>query len=64
MTAQPGDPTKAVLAIRALAEAAEPPLRLPLGSDCVRLIEQKATALSNDLAAARVSAPATDFATA
>jgi NAD(P)-dependent dehydrogenase (short-subunit alcohol dehydrogenase family) len=32
---QPGDPGKFVAAIRQLAVTTDPPLRLPLGSDCV-----------------------------
>jgi NAD(P)-dependent dehydrogenase (short-subunit alcohol dehydrogenase family) len=58
---QPGDPAKAVAAIRALAEADEPPLRLPLGSDSLALFEQKATALGETVDAERSRASATDY---
>ena len=61
---QPGDPAKAVAAIRALAETDEPPLRLPLGSDSVALFEQKAAALSETVDAERSRASTTDYATA
>jgi hypothetical protein len=37
---QPGDPNKAAAAILHVAGLAEPPLRLLLGSDAVRLAEQ------------------------
>ncbi|KAA0095981.1 hypothetical protein CIW49_20755 [Mycolicibacterium sp. P1-18] len=61
---QPGDPAKAVAAIRALAEADDPPLRLPLGSDSLALFEQKATALRETADAERSRASATDYASA
>lgn len=38
---QPGDPAKAAQAMIAVVEAAEPPLRLPLGGDAVGAIRQK-----------------------
>ncbi|TRW79869.1 SDR family NAD(P)-dependent oxidoreductase [Mycolicibacterium sp. 018/SC-01/001] len=59
---QPGDPAKAVAAIRALAAADDPPLRLPLGSDSVALMAQKAAALAETADAERIRAAATDFA--
>jgi NAD(P)-dependent dehydrogenase (short-subunit alcohol dehydrogenase family) len=37
---QPGDPVKAAAVIIHIASLAEPPLRLPLGSDAARAIEQ------------------------
>jgi len=37
---QPGDPVKAAAVIVHIASLAEPPLRLPLGSDAARAIEQ------------------------
>ncbi|HEY4199904.1 MAG TPA: oxidoreductase [Devosiaceae bacterium] len=36
---QPGDPTKAAAALLHIASLAEPPLRLPLGSDAAKAIE-------------------------
>ena len=59
---QLGDPAKAVAAIRALAEADEPPLRLPLGSDSLALFDQKATVLRETADAERSRASATDYA--
>ncbi|MCV7424465.1 SDR family NAD(P)-dependent oxidoreductase [Mycobacterium yunnanensis] len=59
---QPGDPGKAVAAIRALAAADDPPLRLPLGSDSVALMAQKAASLAETAEAERTRAAATDFA--
>ncbi len=38
--AQPGDPVKAAAVIMHIATLDEPPLRLLLGSDDVRLVEQ------------------------
>ena len=58
---QPGDPAKAVAAIRALAADDDPPLRLPLGSDCLALLEQKVAALDEVVEVARTQAPTTDF---
>jgi hypothetical protein len=46
---QPGNPVHAVAAIRKLVTAAEPPLRLQLGSDCVGLVENKPTSVANEL---------------
>ena len=46
---QPGDPAKAVAAIRQLAATADPPLRLQLGSDCVRLVEGKLASVAREL---------------
>lgn len=59
---QPGDPAKAVAAIRALAEADDPPVRLPLGSDSLALLEQKASSLRQTVDAERSRASATDYA--
>jgi NAD(P)-dependent dehydrogenase (short-subunit alcohol dehydrogenase family) len=60
---QPGDPAKAVAAIRELAAAADPPLRLPLGSDSVALMAQKAASLAQTAETERTRAATTDFAT-
>ena len=46
---QPGDPVKAAAAIRQLAAIPEPPLRLPLGSDCVTLVEGKLDSVAREL---------------
>ncbi|MDI5962258.1 oxidoreductase [Streptantibioticus silvisoli] len=58
---QPGDPVKAVAAIRRLAVAAEPPLRLQLGSDCVNLVEGKLASVAEELDQWRELALSTDF---
>jgi NAD(P)-dependent dehydrogenase (short-subunit alcohol dehydrogenase family) len=59
---QPGDPVKAAAAIRQLAAAPEPPLRLQLGSDCVNLVEGKLTSVAIELGQWRDLALSTDFA--
>jgi NAD(P)-dependent dehydrogenase (short-subunit alcohol dehydrogenase family) len=41
---QPGDPAKAAAAILRIADHGEPPLRLLLGNDAVRIVEQADTA--------------------
>ncbi len=46
---QPGDPHKLSLAILALADAAQPPLRLPLGSDTVAGIREKNAFVEQEL---------------
>jgi NAD(P)-dependent dehydrogenase (short-subunit alcohol dehydrogenase family) len=58
---QPGDPTKAVAALRELVAAADPPLRLQLGSDCVSLVEGKLAAVADELHRWRGLALSTDF---
>jgi hypothetical protein len=61
---QPGGPGKAVAAIRKLAAATDPPLRLQLGSDCVNLVEGKLSAVAKDLGQSRDLALSTDFTSA
>ncbi|MEH6377931.1 oxidoreductase [Streptomyces sp. KLMMK] len=61
---QPGDPVKAAQAVVALAHSAEPPLRLPLGSDSVARIEAKLAHVTGELAAWRHVALSTDHDTA
>jgi NAD(P)-dependent dehydrogenase (short-subunit alcohol dehydrogenase family) len=58
---QPGDPRKLAQAFIALANAKEPPLRLPLGSDTVERIESKNAFVARELAAWRTTATSTDF---
>ncbi len=58
---QPGDPVQAVAAIRRLAAAAEPPLRLQLSSDCVNLVEGKLASVAKELDQWRELALSTDF---
>ena len=59
---QPGDPMKAAAAIRQLAAARQPPLRLQLGSDCVSLVEGKLATMAEELDRWRELALSTDFA--
>jgi len=58
---QRGDPRKLAQAFIALANAKEPPLRLPLGSDTVERIESKNAFVAHELAAWRTIATSTDF---
>jgi len=60
--AQPGDPAKLATAILALVGAEQPPLRLPLGSDTVALIERKNRSVTDELARWRSLSLSTDFA--
>lgn len=59
--AQPGDPARLATAILTLVASAEPPLRLPLGSDTVARIEQKNAFVAGELDAWRSVALSTDF---
>lgn len=59
--AQRGDPRKLATAFIALANAKNPPLRLPLGSDTVARIEAKNAFVAEELAAWREIATSTDF---
>ena len=58
---QPGDPVRAAAAIRDLVAAAEPPVRLPLGSDCVGLVEGKLGFVAKELDQWRELALSTDY---
>jgi hypothetical protein len=60
--AQPGDPAKLATAILALVGAEQPPLRLPLGTDTVALIERKNRSVTDELARWRSLSLSTDFA--
>jgi NAD(P)-dependent dehydrogenase (short-subunit alcohol dehydrogenase family) len=59
--AQPGDPAKLAVAILALVNAPNPPLRLPLGSDTVAKIAEKNTFVTAETAQWRDLAISTDF---
>lgn len=59
--AQPGDPAKFAEAMLALANAEQPPLRLPLGSDALARIEQKHAQVEAELQAWRALTLSTDF---
>jgi NAD(P)-dependent dehydrogenase (short-subunit alcohol dehydrogenase family) len=60
---QPGDPVRAVVAIRRLVETPEPPVRLQLGRDSVALVEDKLTSVAAELARWRELSLSTDFPT-
>ena len=59
--AQPGDPARLAKAMVALANLPRPPLRLPFGSDCVKVIETKNAAVAAELAQWRDLSLSTDF---
>jgi NAD(P)-dependent dehydrogenase (short-subunit alcohol dehydrogenase family) len=59
--AQPGNPVKLASALLALVDAPQPPVRLALGSDTVRAIEEKNAAVASELAAFRTLSLSTDF---
>jgi len=58
---QKGDPAKAALAMIRLVESDNPPMRLPLGSDAVRILEMKVESLKSELDAWRAVAEDTSF---
>lgn len=58
---QPGDPARAAQAILKLASLAQPPLRLPLGSDALKIIEQADRAKLDELERWRALSTSTDF---
>lgn len=59
--AQPGDPDKLAQVLVAFADAPNPPVRLPLGSDTIAAIEAKHAADAAILAAWRLVSASTDF---
>lgn len=59
--AQPGDPVKAAAAIVDIASAAEPPVHLLLGADCVAAAEAKIADLQADIDAWRTLSTSTDL---
>jgi NAD(P)-dependent dehydrogenase (short-subunit alcohol dehydrogenase family) len=58
---QPGDPAKLGKAIVELANAAEPPVRLPLGTDTLRRIAEKNAFVQAETEKWRALAASTDF---
>ncbi|CAN7555516.1 oxidoreductase [Rhizobium sp. LjRoot258] len=58
---QPGDPAKAAAAVVHVASLTEPPLRLLLGSDALRGVEQNDAARAKEHAAWRELSVSTDF---
>ncbi|KQZ69173.1 oxidoreductase [Rhodanobacter sp. Root561] len=58
---QPGDPVRAAQAILKLASLEQPPFRLPLGSDALKIIEQADRAKLDELERWRELSASTDF---
>jgi NAD(P)-dependent dehydrogenase (short-subunit alcohol dehydrogenase family) len=58
---QPGDPAKLAAAMITLADAATPPLRLPLGTDARRVIAEKNAYVAEETEAWKALAQSTDF---
>lgn len=58
---QPGDPAKLATAILTLADTAEPPLRLALGSDTLQMVAEKNAFVARELEAFRALSRSTDF---
>jgi len=59
--AQPGDPSKLTAGIIEMVNAANPPLRMPFGSDTVAKIEEEHANVEKELAQWRRLAVSTDF---
>jgi NAD(P)-dependent dehydrogenase (short-subunit alcohol dehydrogenase family) len=58
---QPGDPAKLAAAMIILADAATPPLRLPLGTDALRVIAEKNAYVAEETEVWKALAQSTDF---
>jgi NAD(P)-dependent dehydrogenase (short-subunit alcohol dehydrogenase family) len=58
---QPGDPAKLATAMVTLAKMEQPPLRLALGSDTVKALEEKNAFVARELSAHRALSLSTDF---
>jgi NAD(P)-dependent dehydrogenase (short-subunit alcohol dehydrogenase family) len=58
---QPGDPAKAAEALLKLVEAENPPVRLYLGADALRLVQDKIAAMQAEIAAWESVSRSTDF---
>jgi NAD(P)-dependent dehydrogenase (short-subunit alcohol dehydrogenase family) len=58
---QPGDPVRLGAAICQVVDAAEPPLRLPLGADALPLVEQKAAFVAQEASRWRELSLSTGF---
>ncbi|MBY5447522.1 SDR family NAD(P)-dependent oxidoreductase [Rhizobium leguminosarum] len=59
--AQPGDPARLATGIMTMVNSANPPLRMPFGSDTVAMIEQQHASVEKELVAWRELALSTDF---
>ena len=60
--AQPGNPAKLAAGIMTMVNSANPPLRMPFGSDTVAMIEAQHASVEKELTAWRELALSTDFA--
>ncbi|ODP32921.1 oxidoreductase [Pandoraea sp. ISTKB] len=60
---QPGDPVKLASAVVTLVDAAEPPLRLPLGTDTLAAIAAKNAYVTQEMQTWEALSASTDFAT-
>ena len=61
--AQPGDPARLAKGMVALVSSANPPLRMPFGSDTLQRIAQKNEQVNAEVARWHDLAVSTDFAT-
>ncbi|MBY5362481.1 SDR family NAD(P)-dependent oxidoreductase [Rhizobium leguminosarum] len=59
--AQPGNPARLASGIMTMINSANPPLRMPFGSDTVAMIEQQHASVEEELAGWRQLALSTDF---
>ncbi|WP_088343519.1 MULTISPECIES: oxidoreductase [Rhodomicrobium] len=59
---QPGDPARAAQALLTLVAAETPPVRLTLGADALKLVEDKLEAMKTEMAAWEEVSRSTDFA--
>ncbi|MBX5205718.1 oxidoreductase [Rhizobium sp. NZLR1] len=59
--AQPGNPAKLAAGIMTMVNSANPPLRMPFGSDTVAVIEEQHASVEKELAVWRELALSTDF---
>ena len=58
---QPGDPRRAAQALVALADAAKPPLRIPLGTDAAAMLRSQLRATTAELDQWEALTKSTDF---
>ncbi len=58
---QPGDPARAAQALLQLVAAEDPPVRLYLGADALKLVEDKIEAMKAEIAAWEKTSRSTDF---
>jgi NAD(P)-dependent dehydrogenase (short-subunit alcohol dehydrogenase family) len=58
---QPGDPKKAAHALLKLVESDNPPVRLYLGADALKLVGEKIEAMREEIAAWEAISQSTDF---